>query len=88
MTEQLIPLHHVKAEYKDFIGVYPNFLNADICDNLISEYKDKLEISASTSRVWKSDTQFKETGKLGLSSVRQSHFERRRRSFRLFEKLC
>ena len=67
MTEPFIPLHLVKAEYQDFIGVYPNFLNEDICEKLISEFKDKLEISASTSKVWRSDNQFQDKGKLGRS---------------------
>jgi hypothetical protein len=69
--EPIVPLHLVNAEYDDFIGVYKNFVSADLCDEIVEKFDERLNISVSTNDVWKSDKQFAgaKLGKLGRSDT-------------------
>jgi hypothetical protein len=69
--EPIVPLHLVNAEYNDFIGVYKNFVSADLCDEIVEKFDERLNISVSTNDVWKSDKQFAgaKLGKLGRSDT-------------------
>lgn len=56
--EPIVPLEYIKAEYNDFIGLYQNFVNSDLCEEIIKKFDERMDISVSTSMIWKSDKQF------------------------------
>ena len=71
MHEPIVPLEYINGEYDDFIGLYKNFVNAELCDEIIEKFEDRMNISVSSPMIWKSDTQFSnyKLGKLGRSDV-------------------
>lgn len=63
----------IHAEYEDFIGLYKNIVSYDICDEIIEKFSKLMEITVSSPKIWKGDSQFNgpqyKLGKLGRSDT-------------------